>query len=266
MIAIVRGNDFRLRIPITRSVVGDGVVTKEPLDLDTLESMLVFLEGTDGDGCEYVKKLEWSADKYYESSIIADVEGKIHLGTYALVVVGKTTDGKHFRSKEHRQLRIVDRNEQANVVPFDYDGFDAYAIDTMVILDGRGRDGLSAYEIACAHGFVGTEEEWIESLHVSREELQKLYNAISGKQDSLTFDEEPTEGSSNPVKSSGIKAAIEGIPQATPEKAGLMSSEDKEKIDEMGYATEQEVKDLFDGDVFPPEDVATDEDIEHLFD
>ena len=100
------------------------------------------------------------------------------------------------------------------------------------------------------------------TVHVTSAEKQTW----NGKQDSLTFDEEPTEGSSNPVKSSGIKAAIEGIPQATTEKAGLMSSEDKEKIDEMGYATEQEVKDLFDGDVFPPEDVATDEDIEHLFD
>lgn len=33
----------------------------------------------------------------------------------------------------------------------------------------RGRDGvsgLSAYEIALDHGFIGTEEEWLNSLHV----------------------------------------------------------------------------------------------------
>lgn len=28
-----------------------------------------------------------------------------------------------------------------------------------------GQDGASAYEIAVAHGFVGTEEEWLASLH-----------------------------------------------------------------------------------------------------
>ena len=27
-----------------------------------------------------------------------------------------------------------------------------------------GNNGKSAYEIALAHGFVGTEEEWLESL------------------------------------------------------------------------------------------------------
>lgn len=28
----------------------------------------------------------------------------------------------------------------------------------------RGKDGKSAYEIACDQGFIGTEEEWIASL------------------------------------------------------------------------------------------------------
>lgn len=30
---------------------------------------------------------------------------------------------------------------------------------------GGGADGLSAYEIALEHGFEGTEEEWLASLH-----------------------------------------------------------------------------------------------------
>jgi len=29
----------------------------------------------------------------------------------------------------------------------------------------RGDKGLSAYEVAVVNGFVGTEEEWLESLH-----------------------------------------------------------------------------------------------------
>ena len=32
-----------------------------------------------------------------------------------------------------------------------------------------GANGLSAYEIACAYGFEGTEEEWLESLKPKRE-------------------------------------------------------------------------------------------------
>ena len=35
---------------------------------------------------------------------------------------------------------------------------------TMKSIGGIGKDGKSAYEIALDHGFVGTEEEWLESL------------------------------------------------------------------------------------------------------
>jgi hypothetical protein len=36
--------------------------------------------------------------------------------------------------------------------------------DVTIISNGLGANGLSAYEIAVANGFVGTEEEWLESL------------------------------------------------------------------------------------------------------
>lgn len=35
-----------------------------------------------------------------------------------------------------------------------------------------------------------------------------VYTALSGKQDTLTFDSAPTQGSSNPVTSEGVYAAI----------------------------------------------------------
>lgn len=38
----------------------------------------------------------------------------------------------------------------------------------------------------------------------------KIKTALNGKQDTLTFDNAPTEGSDNPVKSGGIKAALDG--------------------------------------------------------
>ena len=36
--------------------------------------------------------------------------------------------------------------------------------EVTIIAEGLGAQGLSAYDIAVANGFVGTEEEWIESL------------------------------------------------------------------------------------------------------
>jgi hypothetical protein len=43
----------------------------------------------------------------------------------------------------------------------------------------EGLDGLSAYEIAVEHGFVGTEEEWLASLYVSltAAEVKTLYES-----------------------------------------------------------------------------------------
>lgn len=40
--------------------------------------------------------------------------------------------------------------------------------------------------------------------------VNELKTAIAGKQDTLTFDDAPTANSSNPVKSSGIKSALDG--------------------------------------------------------
>lgn len=33
----------------------------------------------------------------------------------------------------------------------------------------KGERGYSAYEIAVQHGFIGTEEEWLDSLHAGTE-------------------------------------------------------------------------------------------------
>ena len=198
MIAVVRGNDFRLRVPIRRNVVhNNGTTSYEPLDISALNDLHVFLE----DETMCAKELSWFIDAENVSSIIADVPACMQEGKYALILLGKYSDDRRFRSKERKQLRLVETNEKANVTPFDLDGFDAYALDTMIIMDGRGRDGLSAYEIAVAHGYTGTEEEWIESLHNVSDADKERWNA---KQDALTFDNLPTQGSNNPVKSSGI--------------------------------------------------------------
>lgn len=62
----------------------------------------------------------------------------------------------------------------------------ALSKNTVEILFGniyKGEDGKSAYEIAVENGFEGTEEEWLESLHVTTDsELNPSSdNAISNK-------------------------------------------------------------------------------------
>lgn len=205
MIAVVRGNDFRLRIPIRRNVVhNNGTTSYEPLDISALNDLHVFLE----DETMCAKELSWFIDAENASSIIADVPACMQEGKYALILLGKYSDDRRFRSKERKQLRLVETNEKANVTPFDLDGFDAYALDTMIIMDGRGRDGLSAYEIAVAHGYTGTEEEWVESLHNVSDADKERWN---DKQDALTFDNLPTQGSNNPVKSGGVYSKIQDL-------------------------------------------------------
>lgn len=44
-----------------------------------------------------------------------------------------------------------------------------------------GNNGKSAYEIALAHGFVGTEEEWLESLKAKLPNLSGVMSALQGK-------------------------------------------------------------------------------------
>lgn len=64
--------------------------------------------------------------------------------------------------------------------------------------------------------------------------LNSLSDQIAHKQDALTFDNSPTSGSNNPVKSSGIYSALQGkagTSVATTSANGLMSSTDKGRLD-----------------------------------
>lgn len=45
--------------------------------------------------------------------------------------------------------------------------------------------------------------------------VSALQTAVSGKQDRLTFDDAPTQGSSNPVKSGGVYAALQNVSVTT---------------------------------------------------
>ena len=68
---------------------------------------------------------------------------------------------------------------QNKVLPVRFEGpvkVEAEVKATMV-----GDNGKSAYEIALAHGFVGTEEEWLESLKAKQPNLSGVISALQGK-------------------------------------------------------------------------------------
>ena len=68
---------------------------------------------------------------------------------------------------------------QNKVLPVRFEGpvkVEAEVKATMV-----GDNGKSAYEIALAHGFVGTEEEWLESLKAKLPNLSGVISALQGK-------------------------------------------------------------------------------------
>lgn len=50
---------------------------------------------------------------------------------------------------------------------------------------GNGRDGFSAYQIALANGFKGTEEEWLDSLHGKDGKAGKAFTYADFTQEQL---------------------------------------------------------------------------------
>lgn len=53
---------------------------------------------------------------------------------------------------------------------------DVEEVDFNLEITGRdGKDGKSAYQIAVEHGFVGTEQEWLDSLKVQSETYSSIY-------------------------------------------------------------------------------------------
>lgn len=69
-----------------------------------------------------------------------------------------------------------------------------------VMLESLKRIGWIADEANQTAGDVGT----------IREQITEINTALAGKQDALTFDDAPTSGSVNPVKSGGVYSALEG--------------------------------------------------------
>lgn len=122
---IVRGNDFKLRVPVMKIV--DGAKVAFPLP-----------------GCTDIKvnivnqyrriALSYTIDVSEDNVLLARVEGdKVAVGTYALEVKGKIF-GNDWRSNEYEQFRIVDNNASGDTVFEPQEGEDSVEMDTALVV------------------------------------------------------------------------------------------------------------------------------------
>ena len=122
---IVRGNDFKLRVPVMKIV--DGAKVAFPLP-----------------GCTDIKvnivnqyrriALSYTIDVGEDNVLLARVEGdKVSVGTYALEVKGKIF-GNDWRSNEYEQFQIVDNNASGDTVFEPQEGEDSVEMDTALVV------------------------------------------------------------------------------------------------------------------------------------
>lgn len=122
---IVRGNDFKLRVPVMKIV--DGAKVAFPLP-----------------GCTDIKvnvvnqyrriALSYTIDVSEDNVLLARVEGdKVAVGTYALEVKGKIF-GNDWRSNEYEQFQIVDNNAAGDTVFEPQEGEDSVEMDTALVV------------------------------------------------------------------------------------------------------------------------------------
>lgn len=122
---IVRGNDFKLRVPVMKIV--DGAKVAFPLP-----------------GCTDIKvnivnqyrriALSYTIDVSEDNVLLARVEGdKVAVGTYALEVKGKLF-GNDWRSNEYEQFQIVDNNAAGDTVFEPQEGEDSVEMDTALVV------------------------------------------------------------------------------------------------------------------------------------
>lgn len=83
------------------------------------------------------------------------------------------------------------------------DDLDDYA--TLDDLDGK-QNALTTEQLAAVNS--GVTSETVAQVAENKSDIAALDTALAGKQDTLTFDTTPTAGSTNPVTSGGIQAAI----------------------------------------------------------
>lgn len=122
---IVRGNDFRLRVPVMKIVDGEKVAFPLPGCTDIRVNIVN----------QYRRiALSYTIDVSEDNVLLARVEGdKVAVGTYALEVKGKLF-GNDWRSNEYEQFQIVDNNASGDTVFEAQEGEDSVEMDTALVV------------------------------------------------------------------------------------------------------------------------------------
>ena len=122
---IVRGNDFKLRVPVMKIVDGEKVAFPLPGCTDIKVNIVN----------QYRRiALSYTIDVSEDNVLLARVEGdKVAVGTYALEVKGKIF-GNDWRSNEYEQFQIVDNNASGDTVFEPQEGEDSVEMDTALVV------------------------------------------------------------------------------------------------------------------------------------
>lgn len=122
---IVRGNDFKLRIPVMKIVNGEKVAFPLPGCTDIKVNVVN----------QYRRiALSYTIDVSEDNVLLARVEGdRVAVGTYALEVKGKLF-GNDWRSNEYEQFQLVDNNAAGDTVFEPHEGEDSVEMDTALVV------------------------------------------------------------------------------------------------------------------------------------
>lgn len=122
---IVRGNDFKLRVPVMKIVDGTKVAFPLPGCTDIKVNVVN----------QYRRiALNYTIDVSEDNVLLARVEGdKVAVGTYALEVKGKLF-GNDWRSNEYEQFQLVDNNAAGDTAFEPHEGEDSVEMDTALVV------------------------------------------------------------------------------------------------------------------------------------
>lgn len=197
VIPIVQGNLLRLGIAlqVVKITSVEGVVDKQVEDFVPNPNFPVRVLLTRGSMvCEFTATMEGN---------VATIEdkGTVHVGKYALTVLCRDDDGNPMRFKQKDAVNIVDLTAEAGIVPGAEFETGTQWLDGAVFLSLTAQGG----------GGTGEETDPIFSASPAAGITTEDINKWDGKQDALTFDNAPTDNSTNMVRSGGIKAYVDNM-------------------------------------------------------
>lgn len=135
MIKIVRGNDFKLSIPVEQKtgVDSDGKPILQPYDLSNVSNLKVVLKS------QYSSHtLSFEVDS---NVITCRVSGNLPNGVYNIEITGVDENSMNIRSYELSQFKIVESNQEADIYPTAEFEITSVWLNSMVFINFGGDSG-----------------------------------------------------------------------------------------------------------------------------